>query len=63
MELANRAYTYLFTASADIIGPTITTDPFTYNITARLHYTSIVFIGIIINTSVSKKSTVGYRQF
>src|SRR5438105_14655345 len=31
VELANKAYTYLFTAPADIMGPTTTTDPFAYN--------------------------------
>ena len=61
MELANKAYTHLFTASTDIIDPTITTDPFAYSTTAKLYYTSTVFIGIIIDTSVSKKSIVGYR--
>ena len=49
--------------SADIIGPTIITNPFTYSTTAKSYYTSIVFIGIIINTGTSKKSTAGYRQF
>src|SRR6266567_2434461 len=63
VELANKAYTHLFTAPIDIIGPTITTNPFAYSITVKLYYTSTVFIGIIINTSVFKKSTTGYRQF
>ncbi len=63
MELANKAYAYLFMASADIMGPIMTTDPFIYSMMAKLCYTSIVFIGIIINIGVSKKSTAGYRQF
>ena len=63
VELANRAYTHLFTASIDIIGPTTTIDPFVYSTTAKSCYTSTVFIGIIIDTSTSKKSTAGYRQF
>ena len=63
MELANKAYTYLFMASADTINPVITTDPFVYSMTVKSRYTSIVFMGIIIDTSVSKKSTAGYRQF
>ena len=37
------------------------TDPFVYNIT--LYYTSIKFIGIIINTKASKCFIVGYSQF
>src|SRR6266702_8148265 len=52
IELANRAYTHLFTAPIDIIGPATTTDPFIYSITAKSHYTSIVFMGIIININI-----------
>ena len=63
MELANKACAYLFTASVDIIDPTIITDPFVYSITVKSCYTSTVFIGIMIDTSASKKSTAGYRQF
>ncbi len=63
MELANRAYTHLFIVSIDIIGPTIITNPFTYSIIAKLYYTFIVFIGIIIDTGIFKKSTTNYRQF
>ena len=63
MELANKAYTHLFIAPVDIIGPIITTDPFIYSIMAKLHYTSTVFIGIIIDIGAFKKSTTSYRQF
>ena len=63
IELANKAYTHLFMASADIIDPAITTDPFIYNITVKLYYTSIVFMGIIIDIGISKKSTTSYGQF
>src|SRR5882757_3466504 len=60
IELANKAYAYLLTATST--EPTTETDPFNYNtITAALRYTSIVFIGIIINTSALKKSIAGYR--
>src|SRR5882757_525873 len=60
IELANKAYAYLLTATS--IEPTTETNPFNYNITtAALRYTSIVFIGIIINTSTLKKSIAGYR--
>jgi hypothetical protein len=34
---------------------------FSYTIIVALLYTSIVFIGIIINTSVVKKSTASYN--
>jgi len=36
-------------------------DPFVYNMT--LYYTSIKFIGVIIDTGASKCSTAGYSQF
>jgi len=59
VELANKACAYLLTVTS--IEPTTETDPFNYNITtAVLRYTSIVFIGIIINTSVLKKFTASY---
>jgi len=62
VELANKAYAYLLIAT--FIEPTTETNPFNYNIiTAALRYTSTVFIGIIINTGVLKKSIAGYRQF
>ena len=63
VDLVNKAYTYLFTAPIDIIGPTITTDPFAYSMMAKLYYTSIVFMGIMINIGVFKKSITSYRQF
>jgi len=62
VELANKAYAYLLTITS--IEPTTETNPFNYNITtAALCYTSIVFIGIMINTSTLKKSIAGYGQF
>jgi len=62
IELANKAYAYLLTTIS--IEPTTETNPFNYNTTtAALRYTSIVFIGIIIDTSILKKSTAGYGQF
>jgi len=60
VKLANKAYAYLLTAT--FIKPTTETNPFNYNITtAALRYTSIVFIGIIINTSALKKSIASYK--
>jgi hypothetical protein len=38
-------------------------DPFSYTATTTSRYTSTVFMGIIIDTAVSKKSTGGYGQF
>jgi len=59
VELANKAYAYLFTVTS--MEPTMETNPFNYNTTtAVLRYTSTVFIGIIINTSTLKKSMAGY---
>jgi hypothetical protein len=60
IELANKACAYLLTVTST--EPTTETNPFNYNITtAALRYTSIVFIGIIINTSALKKSIASYR--
>jgi hypothetical protein len=62
VELANKACAYLLTATST--EPTTETNPFSYNtITAASRYTSTVFIGIIINTGMLKKSIAGYRQF
>jgi len=60
VELANKACAYLLTTTST--EPTTETDPFNYNITTTAsRYTSIIFIGIIINTSTLKKSIAGYR--
>ena len=62
IKLANKAYIHLLTITST--EPTTETDPFSYNIiTAASRYTSIIFIGIIIDTSVLKKSMASYRQF
>jgi len=62
IELANKACAYLLTIIS--MEPTTETDPFNYNITtAALRYTSTVFIGIIIDTGMLKKSMAGYKQF
>jgi len=59
IELANKACAYLFTTIST--EPTTETNPFNYNTTTTaLRYTSIVFIGIIIDTSALKKSMAGY---
>ena len=62
LELANRVYSYaVITINTTINTFPINTDLFTYNIT--LYYTSIKFIGIIINTRASKYFIIGYSQF
>jgi len=58
-ELANRACSYVVTTINTIIDAfTTNTDLFAYNTTLR--YTSIKFMGVIINTRASKRSIVGY---
>jgi len=61
-ELANRAYSHVvITINTTIDASTTNIDPFAYNTTLR--YTSIKFIGVIIDTRASKRSIVGYSQF
>jgi hypothetical protein len=47
----------------DATGLVIEADLFMYSTTAKSRYTSTVFIGIMVDTDVSKKFTAGYRQF
>jgi len=62
LELANRAYSHaVITINTITDAFTTNTDPFTYNITLR--YTLTKFMGVIIDTSASKCSIVGYGQF
>jgi len=59
LELANRAYSHVVITINTIIDVFLTnTDPFMYNITLR--YTSIKFMGVIIDTRASKRFIVGY---
>jgi hypothetical protein len=62
-ELANKACAHLLTTLTNATGPVTEADLFVYSTTATSRYTSTVFVGIIVNTSVSKKSTAGYKQF
>jgi hypothetical protein len=76
-ELANKACAHLLTAPTDTIDtateacahllttPTDATeaDLFVYSMTAKSRYTSTVFVGIMVDTGASKKSTADYRQF
>jgi hypothetical protein len=62
LELANRVYSYIVTTIDTIIDTFPTdTDLFAYNTT--LYYTSIKFMGIMIDTKASKRFIVGYSQF
>jgi len=58
--LANKAFSHSLT-SEDMTEPTPATDPFTYTLnTSCSRYTTDVFLGIVVNTGASKKSTAGY---
>jgi len=62
LKLANRAYSYVVITINTIIDVfTTNIDLFAYNTTLR--YTSIKFIGVMIDTRASKRSIVGYSQF
>lgn len=63
VELANKAYTHLLTASVATVDHVIENDPFAYSSAPKSRYTSTVFMGIMIDTGASKKSTAGYEQF
>jgi hypothetical protein len=66
IELANRAFSHSITATdaTTTSNPILDLDPFSYSTdTTTSRYTSTVFIGIIINTGASKRSTASYRQF
>jgi hypothetical protein len=62
-ELVNKACAHLLTTLTDATGPATEADLFVYSTTAMSRYTFTVFVGIMVDTSVSKKSTAGYRQF
>jgi hypothetical protein len=59
--LANKAFSYLLILE-DITKPILIINPFIYilNISSS-RYTSDVFLGIIIDTGVSRKPTAGYN--
>ena len=62
LELANRVYSHaVITINTTTDAFPTNTDPFAYNTTS--YYTSIKFMGIIIDIKTSKHSTAGYSQF
>ena len=71
MELANKACVYATIADSAAIATKITIatldeNPFIYSSasrTTKLRYILAIFIGIMIDTRVSKKSTASYSQF
>jgi hypothetical protein len=61
-ELANRACQHAFT-SLDTTRTGEEADPFAYTTVATSRYGSAEFMGIMIDTGASKRSTVGYSQY
>ena len=58
--LANKAFSHLLILK-DIIKPILITNPFIYTLNiSNSQYTLNVFLGIIVNTGASRKSTAGY---
>jgi hypothetical protein len=62
-ELANKAYAHLLITLTNTTDPATEADLFIYNTITKSRYTSIVFIRIMINTNVFKKSITDYKQF
>ena len=61
--LANKAFSHLLILE-DMTKFILTTDPFIYTLnTFSSRYTLDVFLGIIIDTGASRKSTASYGQF
>ena len=62
LKLANRVYSYIVTTIDTIIDAFFTNiDLFIYNTT--LYYTSIKFMGVMIDTRALKRFIAGYSQF
>jgi hypothetical protein len=55
------ACAHLLTAPTDATGLATEADLFVYSTTAKLYYIFIVFIRIMVNTDVSKKSIISYK--
>ena len=61
--LANKAFSHLLILK-NITKSILTTDPFIYILnTSSSQYTLDVFLGIIVNTEVNRKSIASYSQF
>jgi len=59
--LANKAFNHLVTTIDNTVPLMTDQDPFTYNATTSMsRYTTNNFIGIIIDTRISKQSIAGY---
>ncbi|KAI0994324.1 hypothetical protein K3495_g13858, partial [Podosphaera aphanis] len=63
-ELSNKAFNHLLTASNSMNNDQPQEDdPFAYNTRCASRYTSTKFMGIMIDTGASNRSTAGYAQF
>jgi hypothetical protein len=62
-DTVTEACAHLLTAPTNATDLITEADLFVYSTTAKSRYTSTVFIGIIVDTDVFKKSTAGYKQF
>jgi hypothetical protein len=62
-DTITEACAHLLMAPTDTTDLITEADLFVYSTTAKSRYIFIVFIGIMVNTNVSKKSTAGYKQF
>jgi hypothetical protein len=62
-DTVTKACAYLLIAPMNATDLITKADLFVYSITAKLCYTFIVFIRIMVNTNVFKKSTISYKQF
>ena len=61
--LANKAFSYILILE-DITKSILTTDPFIYTLNIfSSQYTLNVFLGIVVNIRVSRKSIASYSQF
>ena len=63
-KLANKAFSYLLTIiNTTEITTILNTNPFVYNASTKLYYTSTIFMRIMINIGALRKSTASYSQF
>jgi hypothetical protein len=62
-DTATEACAHLLTALTDATDLTTEADLFVYSTTAKSRYTFTVFVGIMVDTGASKKSTASYGQF
>ena len=60
--LANKVFTHSF-LSTDLEPNSADNDPFTYTTTSISRYNSTQFVGIMVDTGASTRSTAGYGQF